>query len=98
MKTIQREFPRALILTTAIFLLIEILNLIMGSEVKIGTNLIISYVFTAGYTMSLYLLNTLIFSYLDSIFPDRFEKKKNFNWFYFIVYCFINCCFYHAFY
>jgi sensor histidine kinase YesM len=76
MKTLQREFPRALMLTTAIFLLIQILNLISGSEVKIDKNLIISYAFTAGYTVSLYLVNTLIFIYLDSIFPDRFIKKR----------------------
>jgi sensor histidine kinase YesM len=78
MKTLQREFPRALALTVAIFLLIQILNIITGSEVKINSNLIISFCFTAGYTMSLYLLNTLIFSYLDAIFPERFIKKRIF--------------------
>ncbi len=78
MKTIQREFPRTLALTTAIFILIQILNLIMGSEVKIGTHLLTSYAFTAGYTMSLYLLNTLIFSYLDRVFTERFVKKRIF--------------------
>ena len=78
MKTVQREFPRALALTTAIFILIQILNLIMGSEVKIGTHLLTSYAFTAGYTMSLYLLNILIFSYLDSVFTERFVKKRIF--------------------
>jgi sensor histidine kinase YesM len=76
MKTIQRELPRAILLTIGIFLLIQVLNLIMGNEVKIDKNLFISFSFTAGYSMSLYLLNTLIFSYLDSIFPDRFIKKR----------------------
>ena len=56
MKTLQREFPRALALTTAIFLLIQILNVILGSELKINSHLFISFCFTAGYTMSLYLL------------------------------------------
>ncbi len=78
MKTLQREFPRAILLTTAIFLLIQVLNLVMGNEVTIDKNLFISFGFTAGYTMSLYLLNTLIFSYLDAIFPERFVKKRIF--------------------
>ncbi len=78
MKTLQREFPRAILLTIAIFLLIQVLNLVMGNEVTIDNNLFISFGFTAGYTMSLYLINTLIFSYLDSIFPERFVKKRIF--------------------
>ncbi len=78
MKTLQREFPRAILLTTAIFLLIQVLNLVMGSEVTIDKNLVISFGFTAGYTMSLYLLNTLIFSYLDTFFLERFVKKRIF--------------------
>ncbi len=78
MKTLQREFPRAILLTTAIFLLIQVLNLVMGYKVTIDKNLLINFGFTAGYTMSLYLLNTLIFSYLDSIFPERFVKKRIF--------------------
>ncbi len=78
MKTLQREFPRALALTTAIFLLIQILNVILGSELKINSHLFISFCFTAGYTMSLYLLNTLIFAYLDAVFTERFLKKRIF--------------------
>ena len=78
MKTLQREFPRALALTTAIFILIQILNFITGNDVKFNSHLIISFLFTAGYTMSLYLLNTLVFKYLDSIFPERFIKKRIF--------------------
>ena len=76
MKTLQREFPRALMLTTAIFALIQILNFITGSDVKFNSHLIISFLFTAGYTISLYLVNTLIFIYLDSVFTDRFIKKR----------------------
>ena len=76
MKTLQREFPRALMLTTAIFVLIQILNFITGSDVKFNSHLIISFLFTAGYTISLYLVNTLIFIYLDSVFTDRFIKKR----------------------
>ena len=78
MKTLQREFPRALMMTIAIFLLIQILNLITGSEVKINSYLLVRFCFTAGYTMSLYLFNTLIFSYLDTVFPERFIKKRIF--------------------
>ncbi len=63
-------------LTTAIFVLIQILNFITGSDVKFNSHLIISFLFTAGYTISLYLVNTLIFIYLDSVFTDRFIKKR----------------------
>ena len=78
MKTLQREFPRALMLTTAIFVLIQALNVITGSAFRINYHLFINYCFTAGYTMSLYLLNTLIFAYLDSVFLERFIKKRIF--------------------
>jgi sensor histidine kinase YesM len=76
MKTLIREFPRALKLTIAIFILLQVLNVIMGSEIHFDQRLVINFLFTAGYTMLLYLANTLIFIYLDSIFTDRFSKKR----------------------
>jgi Histidine kinase/2TM domain len=78
MKTLQREFPRALKLTIAIFIVLQILNIVMGYEIHFDQRLAINFLFTAGYTMLLYLANTLIFSYLDKIFVDRFSKQRLF--------------------
>ncbi len=76
MTTIQKEFPRALKLSIAIFVLIQVLNAITGNPIRFDQRMVWSFVFTSMYTGLLYIANTLIFIYLDSIFLDRFSKTR----------------------
>ena len=76
MTTIVKEFPRALKLSIAIFVLIQVLNAITGNPIRFDQKMVWNFVFTSMYTGLLYLTNTLIFIYLDSIFVDRFSKTR----------------------
>ncbi len=76
MKIFYREFPRALKLTIVIFIVIQLLDLMTGKKFVFGFDLVIHFAFTAMYTMSLYLANTLIYVYLDLICVDKFSKKR----------------------
>lgn len=76
MTTLQKEFPRALKLSIAIFVLIQVLNAISGNPIRFDQKMVWNFVFTSMYTGLLYIANTLIFIYLDSIFLDRFSKNR----------------------
>lgn len=76
MKTVLKELPRALKLTAAIFILLQVLDVITGSDIHFNKKLGINFLFTAGYTILLYIANTLIFCALDNFFADRFSKQR----------------------
>ena len=76
MNLFYKEFPKAIKLTIVIFIVIQVLNLITGSSIHFDKRLAVSFMFTALYTMSLYIANSSIFYYLDKKFTDRFSKKR----------------------
>lgn len=76
MTVLRKEFPRALKLSIAIFVLIQFLNAMTGTPIRFDQKMVWSFVITSMYTGLLYLANTLIFIYLDSVFLDRFSKKR----------------------
>ena len=76
MTTLQKEFPRAIKVTLIVFVVIQILNVILGTPLQFNKQMLWSLMFTAIYTCSLYLVNTLVFVYLDSIFEDKFSKSR----------------------
>ena len=78
MKTFNREFPRAVLLSIVIFIIIQLITVMSGGSIVFDQQLLISYMFTAMYTGLLYLANTLIFIYLDKKFTNRFSKPRLF--------------------
>ena len=72
----NKELRRAIKLTLIIFALIQLLNVIMGSEIYFGQKLLVNFVFTAMYTFSLYGVNYYLFIKLDAYFIDRFSIKR----------------------
>ena len=76
MKTLAREFPRAIALSFVIFVLIQLIGSMTGDKIVFDRNMLISFMFTSMYTGLLYTANTLIFIYLDEKFIDRFSKIR----------------------
>ncbi len=76
MNRIYKELQRAIKLTLIIFAVIQLVNVIMGSEVYFGKRLLVNFLFTMMYTFSLYAANMFLFWKLDSYFEDKFSVKR----------------------
>ncbi|MES2851505.1 MAG: 2TM domain-containing protein [Bacteroidota bacterium] len=76
MNRIYKELQRAIKLTLIIFAVIQLVNVIMGSEVYFGKRLLVNFLFTMMYTFSLYASNMFLFWKLDSYFEDKFSVKR----------------------
>ena len=76
MNRIYKELQRAIKLTLIIFAVIQLVNVIMGSEVYFGKRLLVNFLFTMIYTFSLYASNMFLFWKLDSYFEDKFSVKR----------------------
>lgn len=76
MSRIYKELQRAIKLTILIFAVIQLVNVVMGSEIYFGKRLIVNFLFTMMYTFSLYAANMFLFWKLDSYFEDKFSVKR----------------------
>ena len=76
MQKLINEFPRAIKVVLIVFVVIQILNAILGSPIEFNYKMLVSFMFTTMYSLSLYYANTLVFIYLDQVFVDRFSKKR----------------------
>ncbi len=76
MNRMYKELQRAIKLTLIIFAVIQLVNVIMGSEVYFGKRLLVNFLFTMMYTFSLYASNMFLFWKLDSYFEDKFSVKR----------------------
>jgi hypothetical protein len=76
MKTLTRELPRAIFLSVSVFVLIQILDAITGNPIQFNEKMLWNFIITCMYTGLLYIANTLIYIYLDSIFVDKFSKPR----------------------
>ena len=73
----KTDFKRTFILTVIIFVVIQLLNVILGNQLQLNSKLLIGFGFTALYTFSLSYANSLLFRYLDKIFQDnRFSVTR----------------------
>jgi hypothetical protein len=72
MNILYNQLLKAIKLTLVIFVVMQIINVVMGSEIHF--KITSSVFFTALYTCSLYGVNTLLFMKLDS-FTNRFSVK-----------------------
>ena len=76
MNILYNQLLKAIKLTLVIFVVMQIINVVMGSEIHFGKKLLVQFFFTALYTCSLYGVNTLLFMKLDSFFTNRFSLKR----------------------
>ena len=76
MNILYNQLQKVIKLTLLIFIVTEMINVIMGSEIHLDKRLLIHFFFTALYTFSLYGANALLFVKLDSFFVDRFSVKR----------------------
>jgi uncharacterized membrane protein len=71
-----KQLKKAIKLTLVIFVLIELINLILGKDIVFGKKMMVNFLFTTLYTFSLYGVNTLLYITLDNYFEDRFSVKR----------------------
>ena len=72
-----KEFPRAIILSVSIFLVLLVIKLITGVTIQLNEYLLVNLGYTILYGLTLYYANALLFIYLDSIFEvERFTKRR----------------------
>ena len=72
-----KEFPRAIILSISIFLVLLVIKLITGVTIQLNEYLFVNLGYTILYGLTLYYANAFLFIYLDSIFEaERFTKKR----------------------
>src|SRR6476620_3090865 len=77
MKRFQTQLPKILLVTVIIFISLQLLNVILGYEVRFNANLAIAFGYTVLYTFSLSYSNWSLFYYLDKVFKDdRFSAKR----------------------
>ena len=73
----NKHIKRMLYMSIGIFLIIQILNLISGATIRFDFKLLIYFMFTVLYTMSLYSSNAFLSGYIDGYFgKDRFSAKR----------------------
>jgi len=77
MNRLIKEFPRATFIILGIFVVLTLLNLVMGGKVAWNMNLAMSFGFTMLYGYSLYYANAILFMQLDNYFKEeRFSRKR----------------------
>lgn len=77
MKFNYKHLPRLIWLGTAIFLVMQFINWILGGGVGGATALLVTFGYTMLYTLALYVANAAVFQLLDRHFvADRFSKKR----------------------
>lgn len=77
MNRFYKDLPRNITLTILIFIVLQLVNLVMGNKINFDMGLLVNFGFVALYTFSLAYVNSTFFCYLDAIFvADRFSKKR----------------------
>jgi len=77
MTSFLKDLPRNIFLSIVIFLVILLINVLLGATVRLDKELLTAFGYTVLYTFSLSTVNGLIFDYLDKVFgANRFSKKR----------------------
>ena len=72
-----KEFPRAIILSISVFLVLLVIKLITGVTIQLNEYLLVNLGYTILYGLTLYYANAYLFIFLDSIFEvERFTKRR----------------------
>ena len=77
MKQLVKEIPRAIILSSIIFIVLLLVRLITGNTIQFDYALLVNFGYTMLYGLSLYFANAIIFIHLDKVFKEnRFTPKR----------------------
>lgn len=77
MNQLLKEFPRALIISILIFLVLTLVRILTGNIIIFDSNLLIDFGYIMLYGLSLYFANAAIFIYLDNLYVlERFTLKR----------------------
>lgn len=77
MKSPQKAIPKILLLSLIIFIVIQLLNVVLGNDIQFSLALFIPFGYTILYTFSLSYANWTLFHYLDKVFENnRFAMKR----------------------
>jgi len=77
MKPTYQYLIKGLALSGIIFIVMQLLNLLLGNEMHFNIKLLINFGYITLYTISLLFVNMYLFRVLDRIFAkDRFSKKR----------------------
>ena len=72
-----REFLKALVLGSLIFVVLLLIRIASGHKFEMNQYLWLSFGFTMLYSVSLYFANALVFMLLDKVYAkDRFQKRR----------------------
>ena len=72
-----KEFPRALVISTFVFIILLLLKIVTGVAIQINSSLVVFYLYTSLYSFSLYFANAFLFMALDKQFiHNRFSPQR----------------------
>ena len=72
-----KDLPKALFISFAIFLVLMVLNVISGYQLKLDYELWSRFLYTMLYGVCLYYANGFVFDYVDSFFKvNRFPPRR----------------------
>ncbi|WP_298302125.1 2TM domain-containing protein [Flavobacterium sp.] len=72
-----KELPRAIFISTSIFLVLLIIRFLSGVRIEFNSSLLINFGYTTLYGFMLYYANAILFMKLDEIFSkERFNRKR----------------------
>jgi sensor histidine kinase YesM len=72
-----KEFPRALVISTFVFIILFLLKIVTGVAIQINSSLVVFYLYTTLYSFSLYYANAFLFIVLDEQFVhNRFSAQR----------------------
>ena len=72
-----KEFPRALVISTFVFIALLVLKIATGVAIEFDSSLVVFYLYTTLYGFSLYYANAFLFIVLDDQFVhNRFSAQR----------------------
>jgi Histidine kinase/2TM domain len=72
-----KDFPKAFIISLSIFLVLMLIEVVSGDQLQFDQHLLVRFLYTMLYGISLYYANGIVFDYLDTFFKgNRFPPKR----------------------
>jgi membrane protease YdiL (CAAX protease family) len=77
MKSLRKALPKILVLSVIIFIVIQLLNVVLGGQFQFDFDHVKAFGYTILYTLSLSYANWALFQFLDKVFEsNRFATKR----------------------
>jgi len=77
MNRLIKEFPRALIISIIIFIVLNVIPVLNGGVITFDNHLTVNFLYTMLYGMVLYYGNAILYMFLDSFFEKgRYSLKR----------------------